>query len=261
MTDDVGRAYEKAQKVRIEERPATRDELSSLSTNWKDPQIPDLQRTVVNVQLENLRAGKIDPVFVSLISILKKVDTNSFTLLDAACASGYYHEVIKTLDSRNIEYHGCDYSEEMVKTAKAHYPEIDFQVQDLTSLAYADSRFDVVLMSGVLEHIPSYEKCIHEVCRIAKRNVIVHRCPLTSEKANEFTIGSQYSIETPRIFFAQKRLLDDFRTNGFVFQDMVSTYPTPEISFSQRLKAVLKQSLGMKLDKQRTVNTLLFRRI
>jgi len=65
---------------------------------------------------DNLRKGYADPVFVALSEAMKGVELTSFSLLDAACATGYYAEVIKTLERKDIEYKGCDYSDAMIKS-------------------------------------------------------------------------------------------------------------------------------------------------
>ncbi len=44
---------------------------------------------------------------------------------------------------------------------------------DVTSLSFDDDRFDVVTMLEVLEHIPATDSALHEICRVAKRFVIL----------------------------------------------------------------------------------------
>lgn len=259
MTDDADKAYAKAQVLQIPERSVTKEELAPLSNNWKDPGIPELQRSVVDLQLENLRRGVVDPVFASLQRILKEIELPSFTLLDAACATGYYGEVIRAVDPRDIQYSGCDYSAGMVTLAKSYYPKVDFQVQDLTALNYPDSSFDVVLVSGVLEHIPGYAKAIAEVCRAAAKYVILHRVPITSAKREEYTIGSQYTIETPRIYFTRDQIVRELEAGRFLLAGETDTYPDPA-PLLHKLKSRVRVALRMDRSIRRFVKTMLFRR-
>ena len=90
----------------------------------------------------------------------------------------------------------------MIESARAHHPGVPFSVEDLTALTKADRSFDVVLLSGVLEHIPEYQKAIDEAGRVAREYLIVHRSPMLSGPDHIRTIGTQYNIKTPRTFFS-----------------------------------------------------------
>jgi ubiquinone/menaquinone biosynthesis C-methylase UbiE len=254
----VDQVYQEVQLLRREETSATVQEMQLLSENWKDRDIPALQRKVVDVQLHNLRMGIVDPVFSSLAAILKKIRLQQFTLLDSACASGYYSEVIRTLDTRPIQYHGCDYSDEMILAARSYYPSGEFEVQNLTDLRFADQSFDVVLASGVLEHIPDYQMAILELCRVSRKYIVLHRCPLVSGSHHEFTIGSQYNIETPRIRFSKRILMKDFAARRFRLLKKIDVYPQEG---RKSLRSLVSSVLKMNQFLERSTQTFLFKRI
>ena len=224
-TSRVDRLYAEIQSDGPVDVPASDDELAPLADNWKDAELPELQRRIADVQLVDLAKGVVDPVFAALAKALKRVDAPRFSLLDAACASGYYSEVIRVLDPRAIDYAGCDYSPSMVDSARAHYPGVPFSVEDLTGLSQADRSFDVVLLAGVLEHVPDYPRAIHEAGRVAARYLIVHRCPTTTGPAHERTIGTQYNIRTPRTYFSLARLTAEVADAGFELIDSIDVYP------------------------------------
>jgi len=255
-SDRVTRAYREAQTVSSTEVRASDAELSELAGNWKDEAIPDLQRSVADVQLSNLARGVVDPVFASLAEALRRVEEPRFSILDAACASGYYSEVIRTLDDRPIAYTGCDYSAAMIDSARAHYPDLPFSVQDLTALTLADLSFDVVLLAGVLEHIPEYRRAIGESTRVAGRYVIVHRCPTTTGRVHERTIGTQYNITTPRTFFSLPLLRSEFSAAGFELIGTVEVYPK-RVSWRRRAGEL---ATGWRRHDSRGTFTLVFRR-
>ena len=255
--DRVRRAYEKTQSLDIAEVPASGEELADLARNWQAEELPGLQRTIANLQLANLAQGIVDPVFAALATALKAVDLPSFSLLDAACATGYYGEVIHSLDPRDITYSGCDYSPAMIESARAYYPDVPFSVQDLTALTHPDRSFDVVLLSGVLEHIPDYRRAIERSSRVADRYLIVHRCPTTSGPTHERTIGTQYNIRTPRTFFSLGLLKSEFSDTGFELVKSVEVYPRPG-GWRRRLRRMAGRRL--KGREQRGTLTLVFRR-
>jgi len=66
---------------------------------------------------------------------------------------------------------GLDVMEEQVEKARQRYPQYEFLVQDATNLhQFADGSKDVVVIFGVLHHIPEWRKVIDEVKRILKPN-------------------------------------------------------------------------------------------
>ena len=225
-TTEIDRIYSEVQTAAPFEVAATDADLEGLATAWQDDDIPDLQRRVVDVQLANLERGVVDPVFEALVAALRYVDLERFSILDTACASGYYGEVIRRLDPREIAYEGCDYSPAMIELARAHYPGVPFSIADLTALTKADRSFDVVLLAGVLEHIPEYRRAIDEAGRVAREYLIVHRSPMLSGPDHIRTIGTQYNIRTPRTFFSSERLGSEISDVGFDLIASIDVYPS-----------------------------------
>ena len=231
---EIDRIYSEAQTATPFEVPATDSDLDDLAAAWQDDEIPELQRRVVDVQLANLERGIADPVFTALATALTHVDLASFSILDTACASGYYSEVIRLLDPRPIAYEGCDYSPAMIESARAHNPGVPFSVEDLTALTKPDRSFDVVLLAGVLEHIPEYQKAIAEAGRVARSYLIVHRSPMLSGPDHIRTIGTQYNIKTPRTFFSLARLESEIAQVGFEPIASIDVYPTKRPASARR---------------------------
>ena len=225
-TSEIDRIYLEAQTIESIELPASDEELGGLAEAWQDDAIPDLQRRVVDAQLANLERGIVDPVFASLAAALTHVDLERFSILDAACASGYYSEVIRLLDPRPIAYEGCDYSPAMIESAKVHHPGLPFSVEDLTALTKPDRSVDVVLLSGVLEHIPEYRTALDEAGRVARDYLIVHRCPTLAGPDHVRTIGTQYNVQTPRTFFSLDRLGSEIADVGYDRIATIDVYPS-----------------------------------
>lgn len=203
---EIERTYQSLQKIANRQIIVERQQQENLAYNWQNEGIPQLQRVIVNKQLENLKRGYIDPVFNSLGEALKTIPMREFSFLDVACATGYYYEVLKNLEPRMNYYEGSDYSAAMITEAKKYYPDQIFNVQDATKLTYQDNSFDIVMLAGVIEHIPAFEKALMEAARVARHYVVIHRCPLINGQDNVYTLGAQYNIQTPRTFFSQDAL-------------------------------------------------------
>ena len=240
---EVHQIYEKVQLLQLPESEETRRELDALSNAWKDDGIPALQRQVVDKQLENLEAGIVDPVFASLSDLLNSLPMEEFSLLDAACASGYYNEVIQSETVKKIAYRGSDYSEAMIDKARSLYPGLRFDVEDLTQLTYGDKEFDVIMLSGVLEHIPAFENAISEACRVASY-VILHRCPITNAASNEYTSGSQYNIKTPRTYYSRKNLVEEFQKRHFSLHREIELDDEPPPGIITSIKRMILHATG-----------------
>lgn len=260
--EKVYEIYKNVQLLKLEEVPENKQNLLELSNMWKDKDIPLLQRQVVDQQLKNFSNGLFDPVFTPILEALKSLKLKNFSLLDAACATGYYYEVIRSQYSDNAKYTGSDYSEAMIEQARKHYPKVQFDIEDLTKLTYKDKEFDIVLVSGVLEHIPIFEDAISESCRTCNKYVIIHRCPLVNEAINIYTSGSQYNIKTPRIYFSRNLLIKEFNKHQFNFYKEIPLYSNPDTSFINSLKSLVKIYILKKKQnvQTRSIRTLIFKR-
>lgn len=205
--------YSKNQTLNLPTTEINQSDLQDLEHNWQDVEIPQLQREVADKQLEDMREGKPSPVFSVFLDCLEKIEENTFSMLDAACASGYYSEVIESA-KQDIEYEGSDYSHAMIGLAEYTYPGKNFSVNDITDMRYEDDQFDCVFVSGVLEHVKDYRKAMSEVRRVAKKYILIHRLPLTDDEDNRYTKGSQYNIATGRTFFSREVFMKELQ--GFV---------------------------------------------
>jgi ubiquinone/menaquinone biosynthesis C-methylase UbiE len=242
--------YDQAQTLRLTERDADPSTLTDLSENWKSADIPVLQSKVSDYQMARFRDGEVDPVFQSLIDILGVLPEPPKTIIDAACATGYYSEVIERV-LPDASYLGSDYSSAMVDTARLHYPRRHFEIQDATKLSFADRAFDCVLLSGALEHIPEYGTAISEICRAASKFVVLHRLPTVRGGEIRHTVGSQYSIVTPRIYYTRSFIRRVFRREGFV---KIADIPTYARSRREALRMLVRRG-------EPDIRTMAFKRI
>jgi ubiquinone/menaquinone biosynthesis C-methylase UbiE len=61
--------------------------------------------------------------------------------------------------------------EEQIEIARARYPGYKFIVQDASDLSqFATASKDIVIIFGVLHHIPEWRKTIDEIARVLKPN-------------------------------------------------------------------------------------------
>lgn len=82
----------------------------------------------------------------------------NLTILDLGCGTGdLTHAIATTYPCQII---GTDYSTEMIATAKAKYPHLNFSVCDACELPFTDT-FDVIFSNAVFHWIPN-QKALHQ---------------------------------------------------------------------------------------------------
>ena len=83
-------------------------------------------------------------------------------VLEIGCGNGYGAYLLNQRAPRS--YVGLDLMAEQIEKARQRYPQHQFLMQDATDLSqFAEARKDVVIIFGVLHHIPEWRKVIDEV--------------------------------------------------------------------------------------------------
>lgn len=192
----------------------------ALRDSWRDADLPQRQRQIVERELANYREGRSVPVFDALVDILKSNlgDTDGARLLEIGCSSGYYSEAL-ALKGLRLAYEGCDYSESFIELARRLYPGLPFSVQDAIDLKFPDRSFDIVVSGGCLLHIPEYERAIAEAARVARRWVVFHRTPVVHLRGPITYTKKAYGVETLEIHFNEQLLLRSFARHGMRLVD------------------------------------------
>jgi len=86
-------------------------------------------------------------------------------VLDAGCGPGYVAASAKLLGA---DAEGIDFSDGMIRKAKALFPQIAFSVADVENLPMQDEAFDAVLSNIVLFHVTDPERAMSEARRVLK---------------------------------------------------------------------------------------------
>ncbi|HCC23044.1 TPA: hypothetical protein DF272_02585 [Candidatus Falkowbacteria bacterium] len=71
-------------------------------------------------------------------------------VLDLGCGSG---RLISLLKPKKIDYLGVDFSRELIKQAKANYPDRKFKVGNALTMKF-NHQFDVIISAAVFNHMP-----------------------------------------------------------------------------------------------------------
>ncbi|HNJ13690.1 MAG TPA: class I SAM-dependent methyltransferase [Anaerolineales bacterium] len=95
------------------------------------------------------------------------LDLQNKDVLEIGCGSGYGADLLNQLNPKS--YIGLDVMEEQIELARVKYPQFEFLLQDATDLSqFSTTSKDVVIIFGVLHHIPDWRKAIDEIVRVLK---------------------------------------------------------------------------------------------
>jgi ubiquinone/menaquinone biosynthesis C-methylase UbiE len=129
-----------------------------------------------------------------------------------------------------------DASEEMLAIARQRAAAqmmtgITFQRGDAHNLDFADRSFDAVVSLRMLMHTPQWQRCVSELCRVAKRLVIVDYPSATSVALFESIArrglhGVGMKTEPYRVF-TRGMIADAFDRNGFRIRSVHRQFVLP----------------------------------
>lgn len=96
-------------------------------------------------------------------------DKNNIRILDYGCNTAYFLNIIKNkFPSKNFDLCGTDINEYALKYAKKKYE--DFTFFNINDEFFNKEKFDVIIVSHVLEHVHNRNKFIANLKRLMKKN-------------------------------------------------------------------------------------------
>src|SRR3990170_3055158 len=111
----------------------------------------------------------------TLQSVLKKMHlTKRANILDVGCGTGSTLKMFRDFGYKNS--FGADFSKESIKVCQKLYgfeAGKDTFVRDARNLKFKSRAFDLVFSDGMLEHLPSIDKAVAEMCRVSKKYVLI----------------------------------------------------------------------------------------
>lgn len=199
------------------------------------PDIAKKQRALVDQQLAAMHAGNSPRHFASLGELLQWLydvlgDPSRLTLLDAACATAYYADIIQHYVGDWIEYYGIDFNPGMVAMAQALYPGLPIVQGNVCDMdMFSDGAFDIVLSGATIGHIEDWHSAVRELARVSRQWLILHRTWILfdTETPTRVEMRDAYGHLVPYITFNERELMTLVHECGFEMQRVV---PSGEVS-------------------------------
>jgi ubiquinone/menaquinone biosynthesis C-methylase UbiE len=107
---------------------------------------------------------------------LKTISRSGDQILDVGCNAGHYLRSLRRELTHPFRYTGVDATAHFIDLARQAYEcgvDTEFQVGDIYDLPFEDASFDLVMSNNLLLHLPSIQKPIQELCRVARRHVLI----------------------------------------------------------------------------------------
>lgn len=121
-------------------------------------------------------------------------------VLDIACGDGFGANILAPYVSQVV---GADLSSEVIDVARASYPDLIFDVQNVNHTTYDDEAFDVVVSFETIEHVDDVDVYLSEIKRVLKpeglfilstpQNSLGH-IPITSVHVYEYSLAELRAV-------------------------------------------------------------------
>jgi 2-polyprenyl-3-methyl-5-hydroxy-6-metoxy-1,4-benzoquinol methylase len=96
------------------------------------------------------------------------------SILDVGCGEGVLTaEWAERLGDGRVVGIDLDDPKLRAEWERRRRPNLDFRVEEATSLSFADGEFEMACATEVLEHVPQPEATLHEMARVASRHLLV----------------------------------------------------------------------------------------
>lgn len=157
--------------------------------------------------------------------LLKMIDDLKFNdCLDAGCAQLYLlKEVVRR---HRVAGYGCDISDQVIASNRKLAPDCDFITLDLSCAVWPQGhKFDLVVCSEVLEHIPDWQSALSNLARMSRKYLLI-TVPSGKIQHMDRLVGHHYHFKGQELAAELAKLgfsITDIRRWGFPFHSLYKT--------------------------------------
>ena len=149
------------------------------------------------------------------IRIYKKLNKNIKEVLEIGCSFGKYLKDLR--DRGNFNVTGVEISQEMAQKGKEEF-DLEIKAGELLECNFDSNRFDLIIMSHVIEHLYNSQETLKEAFKILNpKGLILIKTP-NFETIERKIFGKYWSVyEAPRhvAIFSRKTIRELLEKNSF----------------------------------------------
>ncbi len=184
--------------------------------SWKSPAVAEQMGSLAEQQLAS--PEQVDPYRAFLEAIDRLLAEERLPrparLLDFGCGVGHYSELLQRSHPGRFAYTGCDFSQAMIATARARWPERDFVVNDLFANELDLAGYDVIVAGALVDVIDEWEDALDILLGSGAPYVLLHRQQITEESSHVDVVGGYSGQLTYRTYVTRGELLAVATRNG-----------------------------------------------
>ena len=192
---------------------------------WQVPSTARQQHAAFAPLLQQMREGKPREDFSALTEAVHLTQMDDPLVVEVGCGSAWNREVLRRFSNATVRYVGLDYGIEMLKTARATYPDVVTLVGDAAELPFRSESIDILISGTVLMHVMSYQQAVQESCRVSRRWCIFHTVPLLQTRQTTVLRKDAYGQPTLEIIFNNAELHAVFAANGLRVRAAIDSLP------------------------------------
>jgi ubiquinone/menaquinone biosynthesis C-methylase UbiE len=141
-------------------------------TRWAQLFATRAKRPIPEYLKGNWSQEGYEKLILFIVDTIKKEfpKPSEIKILDVGCGIGRY---VFELQSQGYNVQGIDSVKELIEEAKSVYPQCKFDIASGYDLPFSEKSFDCVVSIGVLQYITDYQKLLKQMCRVAKKTIIL----------------------------------------------------------------------------------------
>ncbi|MGA9762563.1 MAG: methyltransferase domain-containing protein [Gaiellaceae bacterium] len=177
--------------------------------SWKVDDVAKQQQALVEKELRDPESVAPFKTFLEIVqSIVDEGNRSVYRFLDIGCGVGHYSELLHRYHPARFAFTGSDYSEAMIRRARALWPHSEFVVDDVFDSGVDYSSYDILMASALVDVIDDFWAVLDILFSNTSDLLVLHRQRLT-ESASYSEMAPRYEGQTTYSTYLNRAELEE----------------------------------------------------